>query len=127
MANVTDKNQGDSTKISIGDLKARMSTVVDHFERIRPRLIITMDKRIAPLLLNEFKNRDARVRVGPKTVIVPAKNQTYEFYKPKWWELETRIGNVRMAESPQHPSKRNFYDSAAVDRYLADMISACVN
>ena len=47
------------------------------------------------------------------------KNQRFALYRPNWFELQRDKDSLLVAEAPQHPSRRNFYDPVEMDRYLA--------
>lgn len=126
LANVLDTRQGYAGKISASSLEQAMPSTVVHLARVRPRIIVPMDKRVSRLLVAELKRRGARNVTGPCPTPVSALNQRYEFYRPQSWSLEMPYGPVLVAESPQHPSKRNFYDPQIMDIYLAAKIRSCI-
>ena len=103
-----------------------MPNVLNNLELVRPRIIVPMHKRVSKLLIAEFRRRGARITIGPKEMLVPAKNQRFSHYKPKDWHLDTKFGPLLVTEAPQHPSKRNFYDPKVFDSYLADKIRLCL-
>lgn len=125
LANVLDTKEGDARRIEGAAMELAMPNTVDHLFTVRPRIIVPMEKRISELLIAELKRRVGRV-AGPRVNLVPALNQRYDSYKPKAWTFETSFGPLLVAESPQHPSKRNFYDPREVDRYLANQIQSCL-
>ncbi len=122
LANLVPEKQGDAKKIPAADLEHATPNAVALLLQLRPRVIVPMEKRIGRLLVQEFVNRGASVLNGPTRASVPAKNQTYPNYRPSVWQIETDVGPVTIAESPQHPSKHNFYDAAVVDSYLASVM-----
>ena len=127
LANVLDTREGDAGKIDDASLVQAMPTTVAQLSVVRPRLIVPMEKRITRLLLDELTREGSRILSGPSKIPVPALNQRYPFYRPAGWEVMAPFGRLTIAESPQHPSKRNFYDPAIVDRYLSDKIQGCLS
>jgi hypothetical protein len=126
LANVLDTREGDAGRISESALEHAMPRTVEHLATVRPRIIVPMEKRISRLLVAELKRTGGRVIRGPSRTSVPALNQRYDFYHPQSWTFEMSFGPVLVAESPQHPSKRNFYDSMEMDEYLAAKIRSCL-
>jgi hypothetical protein len=122
LANLVPINQGDSTKISQAELDAAIPGAAALLEGLRPRVFVLMDKRISRPLLEEFQRRGFVRTSDPIVCLVPAKSQTYSHYKPRIWNLAKGLHRILVAESPQHPSKRNFYDPLDVDRYLASIL-----
>ena len=122
LANVLDTREGDSTKLLTESLLQKIPSTIDNLSLVRPRVIIPMEKRVSKMLINEFKNRGCEVIQGPIIHKVRFKNEKGIFYKPKSWVIKTEWGNVLIAESPQHPSKKNFYIPKVVDKYLAERI-----
>jgi hypothetical protein len=121
LANLIPTNEGDSRKIGKVQLEAAAPEAVNLLLKLRPRVIVPMDKRISPLLIEGFRNHGGIVN-GPVVNQVPAKNQRYSYYKPKVWNIMIAENPILIAESPQHPSKRNFYDPLEVDKYLARVL-----
>lgn len=123
LANVLDTREGDSAKLLTKSLLEKIPSTVDNLSLVRPCVIVPMEKRVSKMLLNEFKNRGYQVKKGPIIHKVRAKNQKrFTYYKPQSWLMATEWGEVLIAESPQHPSKKNFYNPKVVDKYLADRI-----
>jgi hypothetical protein len=126
LANVLDTREGDATKITDEALLGAIPKVVTHLESVRPRIIIPMEKRTSRYMLEELRRRGTKIVVGPQETQVLAKNQGFPYYRPKTWHLRTSFGPLVIAESPQHPSKKNFYEPAIVDQYLASIIRMCL-
>ena len=126
LANLLDTREGDAGKIGDHDLMRAVPAAVALLGRVRPRVIVPMEKRVAQLLVQGFVGAGARIVAGPSKASVPALHQRYPFYRPSTWQLQAPFGPLTIAESPQHPSKRNFYDPTVMDRYLADKIDACL-
>lgn len=126
IANIIPRNQGNSSRIKDADLSAATPKAVKLMSRLRPRLIVPREKRVSRLLIKEFENQGLYIQKGPIKYKVPAKNQRYDYYQPTTWELETSFGTLCVAESPQHPTKRNFYEPSIVDEYLASIIVRCL-
>jgi len=127
LANVLDTNVGAAGKIKGALLAAAIPRVVNNLELVKPRIIVPMEKRVSKLLIEEFRKRGAVIIAGPSQTLVPAKNQRYQNYKPKSWCLQTDFGQLLVAEAPQHPSKKNFYEPKTIDDYLAQKIKMCLN
>ena len=127
LANVLDTNVGAARKIKDASLAAAMPRVVDNLELVRPRIIVPMEKRVSRLLIEEFRKRGAVIIAGPSQTLVRAKKQRYQNYKPWSWCLQTDFGQLLVAEAPQHPSKKNFYEPKTIDDYLAQKIKMCLN
>ncbi|MNB94855.1 hypothetical protein D3C75_420160 [compost metagenome] len=123
LANLVPINQGDSGKIDKADIEAAIPDTVTLLAKLCPRVIVPMDKRISHPLLAGFLSLGFQVESGPISRSVPAKSQTYTHYKPSTWKLKAPSGALVIAESPQHPSKRNFYDPQEVDNYLASVLA----
>ena len=126
IANIIPCNQGNSSKIKDADLSAATPKAVKLISRLRPRLIVPMEKRVSRLLITEFENQGSYIQKGPIKYKMPAKNQRYDYYKPTIWELQTSFGTLCIAESPQHPTKQKFYEPSIVDEYLASIIVRCL-
>lgn len=126
LANVLDTSEGESKKISTESLQKAMPRVVTNLELVRPRLIVPMEKRLSKMLIEELSKRGATIIIGPKRTLVKAKNQSYDYYKPESWQLNTKYGPLLVAESPQHPSRKNFYYPELVNEYLAEKIKLCL-
>ena len=122
-ANVLPTPQGDASRIDQGELDRAMPHVADILNLVKPRLLVPLHKKVSKSLLAELKSRGAEVITGPNEIPVRARSQSYEFYKPKIWEMKLSRGrNLLVAESPQHPSKRNFIDMRASSAYLGSLI-----
>ncbi len=126
LANLVPTNQGDSRKIGRAELESAIPAATLLLTKLRPRVIVPMDKRISQLLVDELKRLGSCIESGPVEHAVPAKSQTYPFYKPRSWRVTTPFGALRIAESPQHPSRRNFYEPRELDRYLGDVLTDAV-
>lgn len=126
LANVLDVSAGDAGQVT-HLLPAAMPRVLDNLALVKPRLIVPMHKQVSELLISEFRRCGAVIINGPEITPVPAKSQRFSHYKPRSWQLTVAWGPLLIAEAPQHPSKRNFYDPAEFDRYLADKIKICLN
>ena len=127
LANVLDTREGDSTKLLTESLLKKIPSTVDNLSLVKPCVIIPMEKRVSKMLLNEFKNRGFKIIQGPIIHKVSFENKKGIFYKPKSWVIRTEWGVVLLSESPQHPSKRNFYIPKLVDEYLADRIKEYIS
>jgi len=126
MGNMTSQNVGDSSKISDEQLSNAMPMVFKALEQVKPRIIVTLEKRVSKILVGHLKSRWNDFIDGPNSIAVQAKNQRFSHYKPKNWEFLSPWGPLMIAESPQHPSKHNFYDDKVVDDYLAELMKNCL-
>lgn len=118
IGNILATSAGDSRKLDASDLREGIPPAAKIIRWLQPRLVVTMDKRISePLsiaLVAEGMTISNSVQLK-----VPAKNQTYAFYRPRLWDLHDKVSRIRVLEAPQHPTKRNFYDAAVMDAFLA--------
>jgi hypothetical protein len=121
--NVLETFAGDARKkINTEDLLRGMPFTMRCIAVIQPRLIVPMEKRLTPLLMTQLKAEGWKVLASGVTQ-VPAKNQKrYTHYRPAWHELRRDSAELLIAESPQHPSRPNFYDPVDMDRYLCVML-----
>lgn len=122
LANLVSEHQGDARRISDFKLEQATPEAVALLRKLRPRVIVPMEKRIGPLLVAELQRQGAKVDSGPNRVSVLAKNQIYSHYRSKVWRVSTDFGPVTLAESPQQPSKVNFYEPVVVDSYLGQIM-----
>lgn len=121
LGNVVETFAGDAARITTPELERGMPTAARCISLIQPRLIVPMEKRLTPLLLGELKSAGWQL-LGSGTTQVPAKNQRYRYYRPAWYSLHREAQTLLVAESPQHPSKSNFYEPAEMDVYLGAML-----
>ncbi len=118
VGNILSVSQGDSGKIAISDLHGAVPCAAKNIRWLQPRVVVTMDKRISKALVVAL-TRQGMTLTTSSIQTVPAKSQSYSHYKPRSWDLACSIYKLRIVESPQHPTKRNFYDSAVIDKFLA--------
>ena len=126
LGNVLSIRQGDAGKIDKSALEHAISRVVSILARIRPRVVVPIHKTVSKLLIQEIERSGGEIVDGPSPTNVMAVAQRYEYYKPNSWSINMPFGKLLVAESPQHPSKHNFYDSHQVDLYLAEKIRSCL-
>lgn len=121
VGNILSANQGDAGKLPLTELLSAIPGAAQALLRMQPRLVVTMDKRISGPLVKSLVEAGMS-QVNSRIQTVPARNQLYVAYKPKSWDLMHPSFNMRVVESPQHPTKVNFYDSAVVDEFLAQHV-----
>lgn len=121
VGNILATNAGDSRKLDASDLRAGTPPAAKIIQWLQPRLVVTMDKRISKPLVEALVAEGMTISESLR-LEVPAKNQTYAFYRPRLWDLYDANSRIRVLEAPQHPTKRNFYDSSVMDDFLAGHI-----
>jgi hypothetical protein len=121
VGNVLATNAGDSRKLDISDLRKGVPRAAEIIRWLQPRLVVTMDKRISRPLVEALITEGMTVAATQRWP-VPAKNQRYAFYRPQSWDVHDDKSSIRVLEAPQHPTKRNFYDSSIMDTFLAEHI-----
>ena len=119
--NVVETFAGDARKIPTPELERGMPAAARCIALVRPRLIVPMEKRLTPLLLSQL-TAEGWQTVGSGATSVPAKSQRYTHYTPAWFDLGRNAERVLVAGSPQHPSRKNFYEPIEMDAYLASML-----
>ena len=121
VGNVTEGSAGNALTIADGSLADRMPLVARTLEAVKPGVVVTMDKRLTPLLEKALEDMQwSKGECG--TTEVPARNQRFSYYRPAWSEYRSDVRRLIVCESPQHPSRSNFYDPSDMDRYLSNMI-----
>ena len=123
VGNILATSAGDSSKLDASELRAGIPPAAKIIRWLHPRLVVTMDKRISKPLVEALVADGMKIS-GSQRLEVPAKNQTYAFYRPHLWDLHGHGLRIRILEAPQHPTKRNFYESAVMDDFLAGHIKS---
>ena len=121
VGNILATSAGDSRKLDASDLRAGIPPAAKIIRWLQPRLVVTMDKRISQPLVEALAVEHMAISESHR-LEVPARNQTYAFYRPRFWDLIDENSRIRVLEAPQHPTKRNFYDSSVMDDFLATHI-----
>ena len=121
VGNILATSAGDSRKLDASELRGGIPPAAKIIRWLQPRLVVTMDKRISKPLVEALVAEGMTISESHR-LEVPAKNQTYAFYRPHLWDLHDTGFSIRVLEAPQHPTKRNFYDSSVMDHFLAGHI-----
>ena len=118
VGNLLATSAGDSKKLELSALIASIPSASRIILSLQPRIVVTMDKRISGPLVKMLTQQGMTLSSSQRQQ-VPAKNQSYEYYRPHSWDLADSQIKIRVIESPQHPTKHNFYDAAVMDTFLA--------
>ncbi|TBV69761.1 hypothetical protein [Pseudoxanthomonas winnipegensis] len=125
VGNVLDTSAGDASKLPKDELRQGLPRAARMIRWLQPRLVVTMHKGMSEDLVAELMALGMREE-RHEVQAVPARKQVYENYRPQFWDLRDDQWGLRIVESPQHPTKRNFYDAHVFDEFLAQHIRELV-
>ncbi len=127
VANMTDMSAGSARDVKNTALVAGLTGAVRGLEAVRPGLLVPMDKRVTPPIRERLASEGWQTTDSGVSEVA-AFNQRYPAYRPHWYRLEhANRSALLIAESPQHPSKVNFYRASDMDGYLGGMIARAMH